>query len=266
MKSIPTLTPSSGYPTKLDLQLVSGTASLVTALNGTLIPTYAARGAHRPLDDLIAADPDFELDDFYPRAARSRASTARPTRSVSMSRRLSCTTTRRSCRRPVSPLPSRTEPMTWATFRDLAKELTRPPDQYGFTCSPAIDDLVSWIYCAGGNVMDDSGDRQRAERARGDRGDPVRHRPVRQGPGDAADQATWSPRARWPTSWRATSPSCRTVLGRSSTSGRRSSTGTSCRFPPERLAVLRGCRARPSRSRPASRATSCSSRGSCSRR
>ena len=39
----PTLTPSSGYPTKLDLQLVSGTASLVTALNGTLIPTYAAR-------------------------------------------------------------------------------------------------------------------------------------------------------------------------------------------------------------------------------
>ncbi len=38
----------------------------MTALNGTLIPTYAARGAHRPLDDLIAADPDFELDDFYP--------------------------------------------------------------------------------------------------------------------------------------------------------------------------------------------------------
>lgn len=65
VKSVATLTPSSGYPTKLDLQLVSGTASLVTALNGTLIPTYAARGAHRPLDDLIAADPDFELDDFY---------------------------------------------------------------------------------------------------------------------------------------------------------------------------------------------------------
>jgi hypothetical protein len=66
VESIPTLTPSSGYPTKLDLQLVSGTASLVTALNGTLIPTYAARGAHRPLDDLIAQDPDLHLDDFYP--------------------------------------------------------------------------------------------------------------------------------------------------------------------------------------------------------
>ena len=65
VKSVATLTPSSGYPTKLDLQLVSGTTSLVTALNGTLIPTYAARGAHRPLDDLIEADPDFELDDFY---------------------------------------------------------------------------------------------------------------------------------------------------------------------------------------------------------
>ncbi len=37
----------------------------MTAINGTLIPTYAARGAHRPLDDLIAADPDFDLDDFY---------------------------------------------------------------------------------------------------------------------------------------------------------------------------------------------------------
>ena len=43
--------------------------------------------------------------------------------------------------------------MPWATFRDLAVELTHAPDQYGFTCAPAIDDLVSWIYCAGGNVM-----------------------------------------------------------------------------------------------------------------
>src|SRR5687768_4679688 len=55
--SIPTLTSSNGYVTKLDLQLVSGTASIVTALNGWMLPTYAARGAHRPLDDLIAQDP-----------------------------------------------------------------------------------------------------------------------------------------------------------------------------------------------------------------
>ncbi len=79
VKSVPTLTPSNGYPTKLDLQLVSGTASLVTAINGTLIPTYAARGAHRPLDDLIAADPDFDLGRLLPASRRSRASPGRRT-------------------------------------------------------------------------------------------------------------------------------------------------------------------------------------------
>ncbi|MFD1050992.1 extracellular solute-binding protein, partial [Kibdelosporangium lantanae] len=51
------------------------------------------------------------------------------------------------------PLPSPTVPMTWAQFRDLAMEFSAKPGQYGFTCVPMIDDLVSWIYCAGGNVM-----------------------------------------------------------------------------------------------------------------
>jgi len=43
--------------------------------------------------------------------------------------------------------------MSWAAFRELAIEFSRPENQYGFTCAPNIDDLVSWIYCAGGNVM-----------------------------------------------------------------------------------------------------------------
>ncbi|WP_206079858.1 twin-arginine translocation signal domain-containing protein [Propioniciclava coleopterorum] len=43
-RSIANLTPSSGYPTKMDLQLVSGTQSMVHAVNGFLVPTYAARG------------------------------------------------------------------------------------------------------------------------------------------------------------------------------------------------------------------------------
>ncbi|GAA3540374.1 extracellular solute-binding protein [Kribbella ginsengisoli] len=155
VESIPTLTPSGPYPTKLDLQLVSGTASLVTALNGTLIPTYASRGAHRPLDDLIAADADFKTDDFYP-LSRKISSFNGKTYAIGFDVAPTVLYYNKTILTKAGiELPSKTEPMTWETFRDLAKELTKPPDQYGFTCAPAIDDLVSWIYCAGGNVMND---------------------------------------------------------------------------------------------------------------
>jgi len=159
VKSVPTLTPSNGYPTKLDLQLVSGTAGLVTAINGTLIPTYAARGAHRPLDDLIEADPDFDLDDFY-QPSRRISSFNQKTYAIGFDVAPTVMYYNKTLLQKAGvDLPSRTEPMSWATFRDLAIELTKPPDQYGFTCAPAIDDLVSWIYCAGGNVMNDQATR-----------------------------------------------------------------------------------------------------------
>ena len=159
VKSIASLTPSTGYPTKLDLQLVSGTASLVTALNGTLIPTYAARGAHRPLDDLIAADPDFSLDDFYETSRRIGSFNGK-TYAIGFDVAPTVMYYNKDLlKKQGIPLPSRTEPMSWATFRDLCKQLTKPGQQYGFTCAPAIDDLVSWIYCAGGNVMSDDAGR-----------------------------------------------------------------------------------------------------------
>jgi multiple sugar transport system substrate-binding protein len=155
VESIPTLTPSGGYPTKLDLQLVSGTASLVTALNGQLIKTYAARGAHRSLDDLIAQDPDFDHDDFYP-TIRRIASFDGQTYAIGFDVAPTVLYYNKTLldANGITP-PSPTEPMTWAAFRELAIELSKPKDQYGFTCSPAIDDLVSWIYSAGGNVMND---------------------------------------------------------------------------------------------------------------
>jgi multiple sugar transport system substrate-binding protein len=159
VKSVPTLTPSGGYPTKLDLQLVSGTAGLVTALNGWLIPTYAARGAHRPLDDLIAGDPDFDIDDFY-QPIRDISSFNDQTYAIGFDVAPTVIYYNKTLlqKQGIEP-PSATVPMSWATFRDLAKELTRPPDQYGFTCAPSIDDLVSWIYCAGGNVMNEAWDK-----------------------------------------------------------------------------------------------------------
>ncbi|WP_432894085.1 ABC transporter substrate-binding protein [Kribbella sp. CA-245084] len=159
VESVASLTPSTGYPTKLDLQLVSGTASLVTALNGTLIPTYAARGAHRPLDDLIAADPDFSLDDFYDTSRRIGSFNGK-TYAIGFDVAPTVMYYNKDLlKKQGIPLPSRTEPMSWATFRDLCKQLTKPGQQYGFTCAPAIDDLVSWIYCAGGNVMSDDASR-----------------------------------------------------------------------------------------------------------
>lgn len=162
VRSVATLTPSNGYPTKLDLQLVSGTAGLVTALNGTLIPTYAARGAHRPLDDLIAGDASFDHDDFYPTI---RAISQFDHRTYAIGFDVAPTVlyvNKTIFEKHGIPLPSPTVPMTWATFRELAVEFSKPgrdttsasgAGQYGFTAAPTIDDLVSWLYCAGGNVM-----------------------------------------------------------------------------------------------------------------
>ena len=153
VESIPNLTSSSGYPTKLDLQLVSGTASIVTAINGQLLPTYAARGALRPLDDLIAADPDFDVDDFYPTIRAISSFAGRPYMiGFDVAPNVLYVNKTLLAERGIAP-PSPTEPMTWARFRELAIELSAPPDRFGFTCAPAIDDLVSWIYSAGGNIM-----------------------------------------------------------------------------------------------------------------
>jgi multiple sugar transport system substrate-binding protein len=155
VRSIPALTPSNGYQTKLDLQLVSGTAGLVTAVNGQLLQTYAARGAHRPLDDLIASDPELQLDDFYP-AIRKISSFNGQTYAIGFDVAPTLMYYNKDLlKKQGIPAPSATQPMSWATFRELAKELNRPPHQFGFTCAPAIDDLVSWIYSAGGNVMND---------------------------------------------------------------------------------------------------------------
>ncbi|MCE7003057.1 sugar ABC transporter substrate-binding protein [Kibdelosporangium philippinense] len=157
VESIPTLTPASAYPTKLDLQLVSQTASIVTALNGWLIPTYAARGAHQPLDELIANDSSFHLDDFYPDI---RAISSFDGRTYAIGFDVAPTVlfvNKTMFAQRGIPLPSPTVPMTWAQFRELALEFSSKPGQYGFTCAPMIDDLISWIYCAGGNVMTSDG-------------------------------------------------------------------------------------------------------------
>jgi len=153
VRSIPTLTPSDGYPTKLDLQLVSGTASLVTGVLGWLLPTYAARGAHRPLDDLIAGDLDFDLNDFYP-TGRNICSFDGRTYAIPFDVAPTVLYYNKSILDAHGiPPPSPTEPMSWTRFRELAIELSQPADQYGFTCDLKIDDLVSWIYCAGGDVL-----------------------------------------------------------------------------------------------------------------
>jgi multiple sugar transport system substrate-binding protein len=122
-----------------------------------LVQTYAARGAHRPLDDLIANDPEFKLDDFYP-AIRKISTFNGQTYGIGFDVAPTVLYYNKDLlKKQGITAPSPTQPMSWATLRELAEELTRPGEQYGFTCAPAIDDLVSWIYSAGGNVMNDQG-------------------------------------------------------------------------------------------------------------
>jgi multiple sugar transport system substrate-binding protein len=106
---------------------------LATAISGTLIPTYAARGAHRRLDDLIKADPDSDLEDCYQPIRRISSFNGKTYAIESDVAPTAMYYNKAPPQKQGIELPSRTEPMPWATFRELVIELTKPPDQYGFT-------------------------------------------------------------------------------------------------------------------------------------
>ncbi|WP_420110601.1 ABC transporter substrate-binding protein [Pseudactinotalea sp.] len=154
-RSLVDLTPSGGYVTRMDLQLVSGTQRMVHGVNGWLLPTYAGRGALLPLDDLIAGDSAFDHDDFFP-AIRDIATFNGQTYGIGFDVAPTVLYVNLSLfeANGIAP-PDPTVPMSWEEFRDLASAFSAQPDQYGFSCAPSLDDLVSWLYCAGGNVMNE---------------------------------------------------------------------------------------------------------------
>ncbi|WP_159698977.1 sugar ABC transporter substrate-binding protein [Arthrobacter sp. 18067] len=153
INSTSNLTPSKGYQTKFDLQLASGTTSMVAAVSGTLIPAYAARGALMPLDDLIKADPSFDADDFYA-DSRKICSFNNKTYALGLDVAPTILYYNKTLFQELGvPLPSAREPMTWEQFHASAKAFTKKTDVYGFTCTPNIDDLMSWIYSAGGDLL-----------------------------------------------------------------------------------------------------------------
>ncbi len=151
-RSIANLTPSSGYPTKMDLQLVSGTQSMVHAVNGFLVPTYAARGALRPIDDLIAG---MDLTDFLPDIhAMSGFGGHQYGLGFDVAPMVLYVNKTLFAANGI-PLPPSDRPMTWDEFREVGAAFAQKPGQYGFTHAPAIDDLISWLYSAGADVMNE---------------------------------------------------------------------------------------------------------------
>lgn len=151
-EAIAHLTPSSGYATKMDLQLVSGTQSMVHGVNGWLVPTYAGRGALRPLNDLIEDDPEFDHDDFFEPIRRISSFDDR-TYGIGFDVApmvLYYNKTLFEAEGIATPHPEIA--MSWEEFRELAAAFVKP-NQYGFCCGPSIDDGISWLYSAGGNVM-----------------------------------------------------------------------------------------------------------------
>lgn len=150
-------TPSTPYLDKLQVQMVSGTPPEVADLTGLFVPTFASRQALQPIDDYVNADPDLKFADFYP-LIRQIMGFQGKTYGLGLDvAPMVMYYNRDMFRQRGIPDPSPTEPMPWEEFRSLAKEFTDPGrKQYGFTADPAFDSLVSFIWSAGGEFMNDA--------------------------------------------------------------------------------------------------------------
>jgi multiple sugar transport system substrate-binding protein len=148
------MTPSTPYVDKLQVQMVGGTPPEVANLQGLQVGTFASRQALVPLDDFIRADKDFQHNDFFPLIRKIMSFRDRD---YGLGLDVAPTVmyfNRDMFRARGIPDPSPTQPMPWDEFRALAREFTdQKKPQYGFTSDLSLDSMVSFIWSAGGEFM-----------------------------------------------------------------------------------------------------------------
>jgi multiple sugar transport system substrate-binding protein len=154
-------TPFNDYWTKLQTQLASGGGADLLQMQSLRFPGYASRNVFRPLNEFIEADPDFEIDDFYP-AIRSAFEHEGQLQILPFDLGAPVTYINKDlfAARGV-PLPDPEVPMTWEQLSEIAVALTDPDEgTYGMVLSPTLDNVIPWIWSNGGEVF--SEDRTKA--------------------------------------------------------------------------------------------------------
>jgi multiple sugar transport system substrate-binding protein len=142
------------YWTKLQTQLASGGSADLLQMQSLRFPGYASRGVLLPLNDMIAADPDVDVEDFYPSI---RSAFEQDGQLLIMPFDLGTYVTYLNVELFEAagvPLPDPNVPMTWAQLAETAAKLTdASKGVYGMVLGTALDAFLPWIWSNGGEVV-----------------------------------------------------------------------------------------------------------------
>lgn len=145
----------ANYPEKIQLMLGTGTAPDLFMLEGVWAPAFTDFGLLAPLDDYIAQDPDFALEDIEPRLLEAFTFNGRLYGLPKDYSTLALFYNPDMLARAGIQAP----PGNWQELADMAARLTRDvngdgvTDQYGFGIGLTLDFVLPFIWQNGGELM-----------------------------------------------------------------------------------------------------------------
>ena len=142
------------YSEKVQLMLGTKTAPDIFYLKGETAPSYFSFDIIRPVDDLVAASSEFDLDDFYPallEAFKWQGGLFGLPKDFS-------TYVLFYNKDLFEQAGIETPPTTWAAFRTACAKVDSLSDShYGFVLEPSIEMVMPFVFQNGGDVDDENG-------------------------------------------------------------------------------------------------------------
>lgn len=147
-------TPFNDYWTKLQTQLASGGSADLVQMQSLRFPAYASRDVLMPLNQFIEADPDFDVEDFYP-TIRTAFEHDGELQILPFDLGAFVTYINVDLFEAAGvPLPDPEVPMSWAQLAEIAKALTNPEaGTYGLVLAPTLESTLPWIWSNGGEAI-----------------------------------------------------------------------------------------------------------------
>ncbi|MEO1261698.1 MAG: ABC transporter substrate-binding protein [Bacteroidota bacterium] len=147
------------YPEKIQLMLGTNTAPDLFYLKGMTAPSYMSFRILHPLDEFMAAMPDFDKDDFYPFALEAFQYEGKQYGLPKDFNPYVLFYNKKIFREAgIDSIPA-----NWQEFEQVAAQLTvdkdgdGKPDQYGFIVEPAVEMVMPFVYQNGGYFQNPDG-------------------------------------------------------------------------------------------------------------
>ncbi|MBX2877793.1 MAG: ABC transporter substrate-binding protein [Saprospiraceae bacterium] len=147
------------YSEKLQLMLGTNTAPDLFFLKGMTAPSYMSFKILQPLNDFMAATPDFKQEDFYPFALEAFQENGVQYGLPKDFNAYVLFYNKKLFREAgIDSFPT-----DWNSFKEIARQLTQDKDgdgrtdQYGFIVEPIVEMVMPFVYQNGGNFQNPDG-------------------------------------------------------------------------------------------------------------